>query len=130
MDMANTFWCSFDVKSLFTSIPLDEAIKICEEALFEDNAVMCGGFDRPTFVKLMETATSSVKFSFNGVMYQQTDGVAMGSPLGPTLANIFLGHYEKKILEDANAHGFIVDMWTTHLQRLTVKRSVMDLKRD
>ena len=30
----------------------------------------------------------------------------MGSPLGPTLANIFLGHYEKKILEDTNAPLF------------------------
>ena len=28
-------------------------------------------------------------------MYKQIDGVAMGSPLGPTLANFFLGHFEK-----------------------------------
>ena len=33
-------------------------------------------------------------------MYRQIDGVAMGSPLGPTLANIFVGFYEKKIPEN------------------------------
>ena len=30
-------------------------------------------------------------------MYKQTDGVAMGSPLGPALANIFVGYYEEKL---------------------------------
>ena len=35
---------------------------------------------------------------FNGKMYQQVDGVTMGSPLGPTLANFFLAHYESKML--------------------------------
>ena len=30
-------------------------------------------------------------------MYKQTDGVAMGSSLGPALANIFVGYYEKKL---------------------------------
>ena len=30
-------------------------------------------------------------------MYKQTDGVAMGSPLGPALANIFIGYYEEKL---------------------------------
>ena len=39
-------------------------------------------------------------------MYLQTDGVAMGSPLGPTLANIFLGHYEQKVLKEANSPLF------------------------
>ena len=43
----------------------------------------------------MKSATSGVKFSFNDIMYKQTDGVAMGSPLGPALANIFVGFYEK-----------------------------------
>ena len=39
-------------------------------------------------------------FFFNSKLYQQIDGVAMGSPLGPTLANIFLCHWEKIWLED------------------------------
>ena len=40
---------------------------------------------------------SGVEFSFNDIMYKQTDGVAMGSPLGPALANIFVGSYEEKL---------------------------------
>ena len=31
------------------------------------------------------------------MMYRQVEGVAMGSPLGPILANIFLGHCELRI---------------------------------
>ena len=38
-------------------------------------------------------------FTFNGCLYKQSDGVAMGSPLGPTLANIFLCYYESLWLD-------------------------------
>ena len=41
--------------------------------------------------------TSDVEFGFDGLLYRQTDGVAMGLPLGPVLANIFLGYCESKI---------------------------------
>ena len=51
-------------------------------------------FPRAVFVELMQTATSSVEFSFNNIMHRQIDGVAMGSPLSPSLANIFVGYYE------------------------------------
>ena len=36
----------------------------------------------------------------NGKFYKQLDGISMGSPLGPTLANFFLGSLEKKIFDD------------------------------
>ena len=46
----------------------------------------------------MKLATSGVKFSFNSLIYSQQDGIAMGSPLGPTLAKIFMGFIELKIV--------------------------------
>ena len=92
----NVFMCSFDVSSLITNVPLDETIKICSDALYYD-------FDlqplipKDVFVELMESATSSVEFSFNNTMYNQTNGVAMGLSLVPALANIFVGYYEEKL---------------------------------
>ena len=43
----------------------------------------------------MLTLTSKESyFLLDGELYQQVDGVAKGSPLGPTLANNFLCHYD------------------------------------
>ena len=39
-------------------------------------------------------------FVFDGEYYIEVDGVAMGFPLGPTLANAFLCYYEKKWLRE------------------------------
>lgn len=42
----------------------------------------------------------SAEFNFNKIMYRQIDGLAMGSPLGPTIANIlvFDGFFEQALL--------------------------------
>ena len=53
------------------------------------------GLSKNEFRNLLELATKESLFVFDGIYYKQTDGVAMGSPLGPTLANIFLCHYEE-----------------------------------
>ena len=50
-------------------------------------------------LNLLSLASKESYFFFNEVLYKQKDGVAMGSPLGPTLANAFLSHYEKIWLE-------------------------------
>jgi len=47
----------------------------------------------------MNTATSSVEFCFNNTMYKKTDAVAMDSPLGPVLANIFVGYHESLLFD-------------------------------
>ena len=44
------------------------------------------------------TKEPNIVFTFNNKFYIQVDGVAMGSSLGPTLANIFLSHHEENWL--------------------------------
>ena len=51
---------------------------------------------------LLKLATSESSFIFDNILYKQIDGVAMGSPLGPTLANAFLCHYEKLWLDSVH----------------------------
>ena len=58
---------------------------------------MVSSFPLSIFVKLMQLATSSVKFSVNNNMHQQIGSVTMGSLLGPALANIFVGYQEAKL---------------------------------
>ena len=48
-------------------------------------------------VDLLEGATKDQLFLFNGQLYDQTEGVAMGSPLGPLLANVFMCSIEETL---------------------------------
>ena len=88
------FMASFDIDSLFTNLPLDETIDISVKKLF-GRKKKYEGFTREQFKKLLILAVKNSCFLFNGTYYEQVDGVAMGSPLGPTLANIFLCHWEE-----------------------------------
>ena len=108
----SVFLCSCDVCSLFTNVPLAETIEMCAHALY-DGELTPPPFPRAVFVELMQTATSSVEFSFNNIMHRQIDGVAMGLPLGPSLANIFVGYYEallfKRINKPLMYHRYVED---------------------
>ena len=88
------FMASFDIDSLFTNVPLDETIDISVKKLF-GRRKKYEGFSKEQFKKLLILAVKNSFFLFNGTYYEQVDGVAMGSPLGPTLANIFLCHHEE-----------------------------------
>ena len=79
------FMASLDVESLFTNIPLNEVI----DDLFCDTN-MIHNLDRNDMRELLTLAAYELFFIFDKVMYRQIDGVTMGSPLGPILANVFL----------------------------------------
>ena len=95
----DAFMCSFDVKNLFTNVPIDETIQICLDNLYRSQDIKPPSIDKCLLMKLLVKSTSAFECSFNGRMYRQIDGVAMGSPLGPVLANIFLGYCETMIAE-------------------------------
>ena len=96
-DCSEVFMCSFDIVSLFTNVPLKEAIQICMDTLYRDDDVPTPGLPEKLLEKMLLKTTTEVEFSFEGKMFKQIDGVAMGSPLGPILANIFVGFLEKRI---------------------------------
>ena len=50
------------------------------------------------FRDLLNMATKESCFTFNNTFYIEVDGIAMGSTLGPVLANIFLSHNEENWL--------------------------------
>ena len=96
LDVNNNFMVSFDIVNLFTNVPLHETIDLCCK-LWRNNVNEHHLVDEIAFRELLYFATSNLRFLFNNDWYQQVDGVAMGSPLAPTLASIFLSKIEEKI---------------------------------
>ena len=86
---------SFDVVSLFTSVPLIYTIELIAEYIYSCPTHTPPPFTKLVFKNMMKAATQGF-FLFNDILYQQIDGVIMGSPLGPTLANFFLADMEVK----------------------------------
>ncbi|XP_068757563.1 uncharacterized protein [Montipora capricornis] len=87
------------VFSLFTNVPLEETLNICLDKLYylADPPAL----PRVVLRKVLEFATKKSHFLFDDKYYDQIDGVAMGSPLGPVLANIFMHAFEEKWLLNA-----------------------------
>ena len=103
MDLTDKFMVSYDVRSLFTNVPLAETIDITMDRLYRSDHRTPP--EMPEFVlrNLLELCVCDNFFLFNGKVYKQIDGVAMGNSLGPILANIFMAHLEEEaILNNTN----------------------------
>ena len=77
---------SFDIQSLFTNIPLQETIDLCVENLFKDRTHV-DNLLKDCFCELLTVPDPDQEF------YTQHHGVAIGSRLAPTLANVFLCYH-------------------------------------
>ena len=51
-------------------------------------------FNKKEMFEMLSLTLKESIILFDNKYYSQIDGVAMGSPLGPTLANIFLCYHE------------------------------------
>ena len=91
---------SDNVTSLFTNIEFQETTDIAINLIFNHNPML--SITRKELKKLFIFATSQTHFVLNSKFYNQIDGIAMGSPLAPALANIFMGFDKSKLLNEYN----------------------------
>ena len=86
---------TLDVKSVYTNIPNNEAIKAVREAYdnHPNNTVATKVIT--TFLSLILTLN---KFVFNSINYLQIMGYAMGTICAPAHANIFMAQFEKQYI--------------------------------
>ena len=97
------FMVSFDVTNLFSNIPLQETINIAIDHIIEHQPdIKISRFD---LNKLFLCVTAQTHFIFNNDFYDKIDGVAMGSPLAPILANLFLDFLEEKWITGYSGTG-------------------------
>ena len=80
---------SCDIKSLFVNISLKETIDLSDKNLFK-NRIHIDNLLKDSFRELLMRSMSESSILFNQEFYIRHNGVAMVSPLGPTLLNAFL----------------------------------------
>ena len=94
---------SFDVTSLFTQVPINEAIKIVKEKLNSDESLQeRTSIPVPQLVELIELCLRSTYFQFRDEYREQTDSAAKGLPLSPAVANLFMEDLEEKAIRSAS----------------------------
>ena len=107
---------SFDVESLFTNVPLQRNINIISDRVY-NNKLIATQLKKRTLEMLKRDTCSKTVFSANNKLYQQIDGVCMGSSLCLLLTIISMTEMEKTIIKkfiDTIFYYFMGVMSTTH----------------
>ncbi|XP_028415011.1 uncharacterized protein LOC114538091 [Dendronephthya gigantea] len=115
---------SFDVVSLFTSIPLDTAKRITSELLNNNDTWKSRtNLDKNDILDLLNLCLST-EFSFQNSYYRQISGTPMGSPLSSFLAEAVMQDLEKKSVTNNDN----IKSWNRYVDNVfaTVKKDKTD----
>lgn len=87
---------SFDVSSLFPSVPIEPTLDLLDtwlrwNQIAEDQI--------KAYVNLTEFCLTNNFFQYDGKFYTQSEGLAMGNPLSPFLANLFMSNFEVELTQ-------------------------------
>ena len=105
----NDVLISFDVVSLFTNVPVDETCNIIKQKLLDDISLHeRTQLSVDEIIDLLKLCLSNTCFQWRDSFYEQTSGAAMGSPLSPVLANIFMEHFEQIALANST---YVPKLW-------------------
>ena len=95
------FLFTIDFKSLYTNIPVDDAIKCIIELVEEyENVIPNANF----IIELLEVVLKNSLMTFDGEYFEQIFGVIMGTNVAPILANIYMAKLERILKEKSKTH--------------------------
>lgn len=134
---------SFDITSLFTKVPLDQTIKIILDKIYGTPHTCIHSKNRKStwcqicrnrheMKTLLEMATKESHFSFDGKIFCQRNGIAMGSPMGPLLADVYVSYLEEKFMKRIRTAGVehykrFVDDTFTLVRKGTDKSTILNI---
>ena len=110
----------YDVSALFTSVPIDPALKVIKDLLEKDPTLKdMTVIGVNVIILLLEFCLKNTYFSFQGQFFEQVKGVTMGSPVSPIVANLYMEHFEQKTLKYFSPpprfwHRFVDDTFVIH----------------
>ena len=90
---------TYDVTALFTSVSIDPVLNIIMNLLKQDDTP--GNrtvLSVQNIIELLGFCLHNTYFSFQNKFYEQVEGVAMGSPVRPIAANLYMEHFREKLL--------------------------------
>ncbi|XP_072033048.1 uncharacterized protein [Amphiura filiformis] len=93
---------SHDVVSLFTNTPIDESLNVIKARLEHDKTLSKRTLLAvDDIIDLLKFVLTTTYFLFRGKIYKQRFGAAMGSPVSPVVANLYLEFLEQQAIATA-----------------------------
>ena len=106
---------------MFTSVPIDPALNISrdleKDETFSNRCVL----PVQSIIELLGFCLHNTYCSFQNKFYEQVEGTAVGSPVIPIVANLYMEHFEREVLRSASYpprywYRFVDDMWVIQQQ--------------
>ena len=113
---------SLDVSSLYTNVPVTEAISVCADLMYNGKNPL-PPVDKDTFITLATLSSCDVVLATHNGLYRQVDGLAMGSPPAPHLANGWMSQFDNTLQGTSSLYTrYMDDILTENHKDLTSSR--------
>ena len=89
---------SYDMKALFTSVPIQPSLTIIEKLLEDPGLQQRTSMIVRNIICLLEFCLRSTYFTFQNQYYEQVEGAAMGCPISPIVANLYMEDFETRAI--------------------------------
>ena len=96
----NSILVTMDVRALYTNIDHEEGVEACIEKLDTRKNI---SIPSTTIGSLILLVLQSNAFRFGDAIYRQIMGTAMGTPMAPNYANLFMAKFEENVITSYHA---------------------------